>query len=60
MTLPEIKLALRRSGLTRLQLAERIGCSYTYLCQMLNGFSPLKQEHAEAIKAALKEFSSPE
>lgn len=60
MTLSEIKLALRRSGLTRLQLAERIGCSYTYLCQMLNGYSPLKQEYTEAIEAALKESASPE
>jgi len=58
MTPEQIKLALRERGITRLELSRRTGISYSYLCQMLNGYAPLKEEHAAAIDAIIS--ASPE
>jgi hypothetical protein len=46
-------------NMSRLDLSREIGCSYTYLCQMINGFSPIKKEYEDKIFEAFRKRNEP-
>lgn len=55
MSPEEIREEIDRREISRLKLSKKIGCSYGYLCQMLNGYTPLKLKWHDRIVKELKE-----
>jgi hypothetical protein len=54
MTPKELKDEIERREISRLGLAKKIGCTYGYMCQMLNGYTPLKAKWHDRIVAELE------
>jgi hypothetical protein len=54
MTIAEMKSIIENKEVNRLALAKKIGCSYGYLCQMLNGYLPMKAKWHDRIVAELE------
>jgi len=45
----DLKKRVKEKGIRLLDLANAIGCSYSYLTHLLNGYSPLKEEWEKKI-----------
>jgi hypothetical protein len=54
MNVTEIKSAIEKKEINRKALAKKIGCSYGYLCQMMNEFFPMKAKWHDRIVAELE------
>lgn len=50
-----LKESIRKEKIDRRELAEKIGVSPSYLGQMLNGWTPMKEKYETAIKKELDE-----
>jgi predicted transcriptional regulator len=47
----DLILAIRKTGLTRLEFSERLGVPYSTITSRLAGYSPMTEEQAEKIRA---------
>lgn len=50
----EIKKELKEKKVDRRELARKVGVSYVYLNNMLNGFVPMKDNYEKAIREELE------
>lgn len=49
----ELKKKIKEKGLDRREIAKKMGVSYSSLNSMLNGFTPLKNDHQQSIEQIL-------
>jgi len=54
MQAQELKEIIKQKGIDKRGLAKKLGITYSYLNQMLNGFAAIKKETTEKIEEEVK------
>jgi transcriptional regulator with XRE-family HTH domain len=54
MQAQELKEVIKQKKIDKRTLAKKLGITYSYLTQMLNGFAAMKKETQEAIEEEIK------